>query len=324
MSTSRGHRSGPVDRFFLKHRPATGFILDFEGALPDSHELAARTVRRAVGLPALNHLLPTQDEKRWRPREQRLDEAVHIRFHTGLPALEDLDAATNEVLFRPLPDGPHPPWDVRLLSGQDTGRFRLCYRIHHAIQDGVGAAYTVLALFSDTEAVGPHLHRAALPTAAGALRVLREFLLTSRHKRHWPELRAAPSRRWLWAYQDVSAVRVRSVADAYGASVNETCLAALAQAFRRWRHGNEHDGPTCPDLPALVPMSTRLAQERLAPGNRLVSHRLSLPCSAEELDEAVNRVRDRRRRSGHPGCATPPASLSHLSPPASASGRPVG
>lgn len=38
-------------------------------------------------------------------------------------------------------------------------------------------------------------------------------------------------------------------------------------------------------------MSTRLAQERLAPGNRLVSHRLSLPCSAGELGEAVNRVR---------------------------------
>ncbi|MFF3580421.1 hypothetical protein [Streptomyces mirabilis] len=82
------------------------------------------------------------------------------------------------------------------------------------------------------------------------------------------------------------------MADAYGASVNETCLAALAQAFRRWRRGNEHDGPACPDLPALVPMPTRLAQEQLAPGNRLVSHRLSLPCSAEELGEAVDRVRD--------------------------------
>ncbi|MEU3183887.1 hypothetical protein ABZ707_06685 [Streptomyces sp. NPDC006923] len=80
------------------------------------------------------------------------------------------------------------------------------------------------------------------------------------------------------------------MADTRGASVNDVCLAALAQAFRRWRLENTGGSRSCPDLSALVPMSTRLIDERLAPGNRLVSHHLLLPCSADRFADALDGV----------------------------------
>ncbi|WP_322983597.1 hypothetical protein [Streptomyces sp. S584] len=62
-------------------------------------------------------------------------------------------------------------------------------------------------------------------------------------------------------------------------------------------------------------MSTRLAEERHTPGNHLVAHRMTLPCSAEGFGEAVNRVRRRAEaiRTSRMGDATRLA-LSALTP----------
>ncbi len=41
---------------------------------------------------------------------------------------------------------------------------------------------------------------------------------------------------------------------------------------------------------ALMPMSVRQEHERHAPGNHVAGHRVTLPCSVSDLDEAVRRV----------------------------------
>lgn len=284
------HFGSPIDRSHLEHQTVTGFILDFEGPPPQPSDFSALTLHRATTLPALNRLLPAPPGQ---PRHwwgSRLDAAVHIRHRAVLPACEDLHAATNEVIFRPLPSYPSPPWDIWMLSVPDGNRFRLCYRISHAIQDGVGAAHTVLALLGNAETAGPYSQRPSVPTPRGTLRVVREFLQAPRQERDWPSLLATPLGHLTWVYQDVPATLARTVADNCGATVNDVCLAALAQAFRQHHSDSAQGALSTIDVPALVPMSTRSAQQRHAPGNHSVSHRLLLPCSAERLAEAIRRV----------------------------------
>nr|WP_190064006.1 wax ester/triacylglycerol synthase domain-containing protein [Streptomyces griseocarneus] len=250
-------------------------------------------VKRAEALPALTDLIRSADGSRWRAGAGVPDEAVHIRCRTGLSGPGELDDATNDLLHHALPPEGRPQWDVWLLAAAGTGGFRLAFRIHHAIQDGVGAAHSVLSLLADTATQGPHPHRASRPTPSGMLRAGWDVVRALRPERRWPELQAAaPVGRSRWTYADVAAPRLRDLADAHGASVNDVCLAALAMALRSWRleRAAAAGEGACPDLPTLVPMSTRQAHERHAPGNRVVAHRLLLPCSEERLREAVTRV----------------------------------
>jgi diacylglycerol O-acyltransferase len=290
MSTLQGYTSGSIDRFFLKHRPTTGLILDFEGPVPSPQEFTARILCRAVSLPALNLLMPSGRGQRWHRRESPLDESIHIRHHTAQLGTQDLDAVTTGLLAQPLPGGASPPWVISLLSGYEEGRFRVCYRINHALQDGVGAAHAVLILLSDKESDGPALHRASFPNAKGMLQVLGDLLWSNRSRQLWPELQGISTRRVQWAYQDVPASHLRAEADTHGVSVNDLCLSALAQAFRRWRSENMNGLRPCTNLSALIPISTRLTAERFSPGNRLASHHLLLPCSEERFADALNGV----------------------------------
>ncbi|MGW0551641.1 hypothetical protein [Streptomyces altiplanensis] len=282
------HTSGPLDRLFLKCGTAAGFILDFDGPLPDLTHLASRVLQRAARLPALNLLAPASGRQRWRPAAGPLAAAVHLRDIAAPPG--ELDAATSSLLRCSLPEGPHPPWDVSLLRDPASRHFRICYRVHHGVQDGAGAAHAVLALLGDEALAGPYPYRSAAPTPRGALLAARGLRSTAHPKKDWAALHDRPAQQTRWSYQDVPEARLREVATVHGVTINDLCLAALAQALRGWRRtGLGLDGP-CPDLRALVPMSLREEHERHAPGNRLGGHRLSLPCSASDLGEALRRV----------------------------------
>ncbi|MET9803416.1 wax ester/triacylglycerol synthase domain-containing protein [Streptomyces sp. NPDC006368] len=284
----RTHISGPLDRLFLKQGTAAGFILDFDGPAPGREHLATRVLDRAARLPALNLLAPPPGRQRWLSATGPLDKAAH--FHHSILPPEQLNAATSELLHRSLPSDPHPPWDMWLLEDPARRQFRICYRIHHGIQDGVGAAHAVLALLADQAAAGPHPHRPAAPTPKGVLLAGRGFWDAVRPKGRWAALQAPPSHHTRWIYHDVPEARVREVAMSYGVTTNDVCLAALAQALRHWHRSHPAlDGP-CPDMHALMPMSLRQEHQRHALGNHLGSHRVTLPCSVPDLDQAVAHV----------------------------------
>ncbi|MGW6462068.1 hypothetical protein ACWF94_40110 [Streptomyces sp. NPDC055078] len=339
MTSAAPPRLGPVDRAF--HRrvgarpPLTGFFLDFEGAPPDPGELTARILGRAAGFPALNLLLPEPGGSRWRRPAGELEAGAHIRNRTELavpsspadPAapgdpssptnpssptdpggLGDpadpggLGRLTDALLRHPLPGAGAPPWDVWLLTA--PGRFRIAYRVHHAQQDGVGAAHSALGLLADTGCAGPRPWRALRPTAAGLAHLGRDLARSLRTARGWYEPAAGPSAvpEPVLSHTEVPDESLRGSADRWGTSVNDIALAALALAFRSWRAERDGAAPGHA-LPALVPMSTRQDHERDAPGNRLVSHRVLLPCGTDDLGTAALRVhrqtraaRDNRRR----------------------------
>ncbi|SFD47024.1 wax ester/triacylglycerol synthase domain-containing protein [Streptomyces aidingensis] len=284
---------GPVDRFFRelagRHQPTTGFFADFHGPAPDAGRLAADVLRRARALPALNVLLTGPGRPRWRAPEAELDPAVHLRIRTGLTGPAELTAVSEGLLGHPLPDGGHPPWDLWLLTGHAPDAFRLCFRVHHMVQDGVGAAYSLLALLGRPGDEGPRLHPDRPATVRGAVRTggwLLRSLLPPRTVPLPPPLAAprsadgpGPGPARMLRHAEVAEHHLRRAADAWGMTVNDVCLAGLAAAL---------DIRT--DIPVLLAMSTRRPDERYAPGNRVVGHPMMLPCSAPDPWAAARRI----------------------------------
>lgn len=295
MSTSPHHTSGPLDRLFLRLGTITGFVLDFDGPAPLPEQLAARVIQRASSLPVLNLSPPAPGKHEWKPHAGTLTEAVHVRRSKWPGAEQDLDSATNAVLRQPMPSDPHPPWDLWLLpSGRR--RFRICYRVHHALQDGVGAAHTLLTLLADRPTPGPHPHRAAAPTARGALREGWALTRSLFPRKAWPVLHQPPTHQTHWVCRDLPEACARKVAEAHGVTVNDVCLAALARALQHWHTTHMESTPRRADVHVLVPLSLRQDHERHAPGNRLSGLRLTLPSSAPDFGHAIHSVHRQTQR----------------------------
>ncbi|CAL9337410.1 hypothetical protein SUDANB6_00200 [Streptomyces sp. enrichment culture] len=299
MTPRSTRTTGPADRYFLRNGTACGFVLDFDGPAPPAERLAARVLRRAALDASLRSLPPPPGRYGWSSRREPLCRDAHVRrvacFDDGAMA-----AAVRALPDRPLPRPPHPPWDVRLLHVPGRPGFRIVYRVHHALQDGVGAAHTVLALLADRAAEGPRPHRAAPPTVAGALLAGRSCLAALRPAKGWDVLRREPSHRTRWVCADVPEPRLRELARGYGATVNDVCLAGLAGALGRW-HGTLCETPhPAPELPVLLPMSFRQDHQRHAPGTLATVHRLVLPCHLSGLEQALRLVhRQTRALRGH-------------------------
>lgn len=300
MTASGGAQgTGPVDRYFLENGTACGFVLDFDGPAPPVEHLAARVLRRAAAHASLRLLPPPPGRYRWTSREEPLRRDAHVR-HIARSDDGAATAAVQTLLDQPLPRPPHPPWDVRLLHAPGRPGFRVVYRVHHALQDGVGAAHTLLALLADRVVEGPRPHRAVPPTVTGALLAGRSCLAVPRPAKGWDVLRRAPSHRTRWVCADVPEPRLRELARRYGVTVNDVCLAGLAGALGRW-HGTLRPTPHPPPrLPVLMPMSFRQDHERYDPGTLTTAHRLTLPCHLPGLEQALGPVhRQTRALRGH-------------------------
>lgn len=266
-------------------------VLDFDGRAPHPQHLAARIRQRAPHLPALTVLRPEHDARVFPVCAEPPDPDVHLRYEQAATAA-DLPFLLADLLARPLPAPPHPPWDLRVIRVGHVNRFHLCYRIHHAVQDGIGGAHTLLALAADDPTPGPFPHPPARPTVRGILHAARELAAASRAARPRDPATGHPatSGRYSVDERDASERHLRELAHRHGSSVNDVCLAALALALGRAPRGSRPaEGPG--GFPVAVPMSYRTNAERHAPGNRMLGYRLLLPTTARDLGEAVRLVR---------------------------------
>ncbi|CAL9608102.1 hypothetical protein SUDANB58_05576 [Streptomyces sp. enrichment culture] len=299
MTTRSGRTTGPADRYFLGNGTACGFVLDFDGPAPPAERLAARVLRRASSNASLRSLPPPPGRYGWTSQREPLRQDAHVR-HVVCPDDGTMTAAARTLPDQPLPRPPHPPWDVWLLHAPGRPGFRVVYRVHHALQDGVGAAHALLALLADRAVEGPRPHRAAPPTVTGALLAGRSCLAALRPAKGWDVLRRAPSNRTRWVCADVPESHLRELAKGYGTTVNDVCLAGLAGALGRWHGALRRTPHPAPELPVLLPMSFRQDHQRYAPGTLATAHRLVLPCHLPGLEQALRSVhRQTRALRGH-------------------------
>ncbi|MFJ9597921.1 wax ester/triacylglycerol synthase domain-containing protein [Streptomyces virginiae] len=269
-------------------------VLDFPVGSFTLDGVRARVAARSARLEALR--LVTEPKAGSRLRTAPPDIEVHV---TGRRVDGRLAAATDEVLRLPLPAGSLPGWDLHVLSCPVEGVQRVCFRIDHALLDGVGTAHLVAALLSDDPAPGPRPYR---PTAPG--RASLDWVRTL----PWRGLRphetaplgcgSGPECPPTLAYADLPDAVLREVAGERSVTVNDLYLAAVAGALRSWQ---QQRAGRVRDVVVMMPMSVREAAATLVPGNAAVGAVVRLPCTlgtARERLDAVAGQAGRLKASG--------------------------
>lgn len=292
---------GVADRLFIHYERtvAFGFVLDIDGAPPGIDALREHVRHRTEPLEAL-HLLPHRASSGWQRVGRPLDPTVHVRQGPDDRSGRGRDETTNELIREDLPRPPHPPWDMWLLTNQGHDSYRICFRMDHALCDGVGAAYYLAALLADQELPAPYLHRPARPTLAAASRFAGNYLRRQPRGRAWPDLSADYPGGARIAYVDVPDDRLLALARAWGVTVNDVYLTALALALPVW-HSREFPESPFLGLTAAVPLSVRTSRNEGAPGNHVVSMDLALPRSPSDPRHCLEAILEQTRRAARTG-----------------------
>ncbi|MER7054091.1 wax ester/triacylglycerol synthase domain-containing protein [Streptomyces sp. NPDC000351] len=268
----------------MEGRPLpAGFLFGFSGRAPTLDAVRARVAERAHRIPALRYRIDRGSRTFSRVERIAVEQHVHEAW---LPGDDDGSGAGRLMLSRPMGGDGRPPWDLWLVHGP-TGGHSLCYRTDHTFQDGVGAAHTARALLDDDPAGGPPAHHRGLPAPGGLAGAVGDVAASFRRTVK-PAFDVPVRGRTDMCQAVVPVTRLRAVARAHGASVNDVFLAAYAYAVGTWHRKNT--GCAHPPLPVALPMSVRGPGDECAPGNRLVVARVLLPCDAPSPRHALDRV----------------------------------
>lgn len=234
-----------------------------------------------------------EDERGLRPRP--------ARPRGGRGRARGWEAALDSALNAPFAPGTY--WGVWLVHGHTPDTYAVCYRFHHACQDGAAAALTFRSLLGDGEPSGrpvPEKGRPAdLPRRVGAVlgltvRFVAGALVVRRRR---PALPFVPTgERQLWRGR-VRADTLRRIGAAHGGSGHDVHLAALAGALADW---SAQSGAALPRVTALVPFDARRPDEEQTWGNRCFALPLELPLEPAPVRGPPRGARRTRRRDACP------------------------
>jgi diacylglycerol O-acyltransferase / wax synthase len=235
-----------------------------------------------------------------------LDE--HLR-QVGLPAPGDelqLRALTSRLMERRI-DMSRPLWEMCLIDGLAGGRWALLNKVHHAMVDGhsgrdiieillstapddpdptpqewqpdqepdaptllgdavadtvVDLGRTAERLFASLETPREFVQQ-AIARAAGTIKVGGQML----HTEDFLVGKVGPHRRWTWVGLDLATVK--QVKNAFGGTVNDILLSAIAGGFRGLLLERGEDLSPKASIRTMVPVSVRRPGDRT--GGNLVS-----------------------------------------------------
>ncbi|MBL7491470.1 hypothetical protein I6A60_07935 [Frankia sp. AgB1.9] len=237
----------------------------------------------------------------WAP-DPWFDVITHVREHR-LPAGADAADVRALVARRCQTQIPldAPPWELCLLHAPGAAEFYVLFRASHVWLDGTALHRVLTALFGAETAVA----------SAGWLRegrvTPRSLALAGGRLAGWMtptaslEALARPvagEHDLYWASTSVE--RLRALGRAYGATVNDVFLVALAGAFEAWSRpvGGARR------LKILMPVSARRPDESDHLSNFVVGTRVGLPCgpgSPSRRFGVVRRQTSRYRRGTDAG-----------------------
>ncbi|WP_445529066.1 wax ester/triacylglycerol synthase domain-containing protein [Streptomyces cyslabdanicus] len=279
-----GHPTHAVDRAFLgmerRHpdlRWDAGGVAYMSGPPPALADLRAYVGFRLSELPLLTSRVEGGPRRsRWRPdADFAVDRHVHEVVAEGP---EGWDGALHTALNASFAPGAY--WGVWLVHGHAPDEYALCYRFHHACQDGSAAAMTFRAMLGEGEPSArpvPGKGRlTGLPrrvgTAVGLAAMFMAGSFVVRGRRSAVPFVPAGERR-LWRGR-VSADTLRRIGAARGGSAHDAHLAALAGALSAW---SAESGVPLARVTALLPVDARRPDEEQTWGNRCFALPLELP-----------------------------------------------
>jgi diacylglycerol O-acyltransferase len=225
-------------------------------------------------------------------------------------------------------DRARPLWEMWLVEGLDGDRWAIVFKVHHCMVDGidgVGLLTVLLDLEPDVPLADPvpWVPRAEppgalkvldawgglasdlasmarqLPTALGhPVATARAVLATSEGAVRFAE-RLMPTRplsidgpigpHRVWAHSSARLDAVRTIRSAYGGTVNDVVLAAVAGGYRALllERGDDIDAAT---VRSLVPVSTRRDDGRGVPDNQVSALLYELPVRLADPVERLEAV----------------------------------
>lgn len=276
------------------HQLAVGWAVRFRGEPPSPDTLRRHVRARLADLPTLTHRV--EERPGSRPRfvsVPELDPREHVRELLMTDPRERWQSCIQEVLTRPLPAAPRPPWDLWLIHGYGDGsgppEYVLVFRIHHALEDGAGHHYVLRTLFTPriapqrSRSVADTPARTPAPVESGGRVSLRavpgiagDIARSLRGSGSWAVLRRPPTGKLATAVGTAATRRLLALSRALDTDVSVVFLTALAGAMRAVAVAEE-ERPA--PLALLWPLTVRTGGERGAVGNYLTMVRLRLPCA---------------------------------------------
>jgi diacylglycerol O-acyltransferase / wax synthase len=231
------------------------------------------------------------------------------------------------ITSQPL-DRQRPLWETWLVEGLQGGQWALIFKVHHCMVDGI-AGVGLLNVFLDVDAgavVGkphpwaPRQEPATVPKVLDAWGGLASDIVSS--ARGIPPLfthplasvrsairqseglvrfveRLVPTRRLsiegpigphrVWAHSSASLEAVKSIRSAFGGTINDVVLAAVAGGYRALllERGDEVEHAV---VRSLVPVSTRHGEHRGLPDNRVSAVLYELPVQLANPIERLQAV----------------------------------
>ncbi|MFH8290818.1 wax ester/triacylglycerol synthase domain-containing protein [Streptomyces sp. NPDC018059] len=306
MSRATPPRPSPVDRHLHRatralphHGGYLGFLAFLEGRPPGIDELRDVVADAVTRVPAWRYRVCGDNRRVWEPAHGQ-DPRGHVhelRLPEGPATLEGIARAAYEA---PFPEGADN-WGVWLVTGWAPGRYALACRVHHALQDGLGAMAGVGAFMLP----GLELPLSVPPDAEPPFRLAG----TARWAARTLPALLRPTARWTPARQEAGTTRtlhltscgterLKALARAADASLNQVYLAVTAGALRAWTPQDWSARGAGP-LHAFVPAESRPPGHGSATlGNHLVALRAELHCGEPDPRRRLDRMRESTDRRG--------------------------
>ncbi|WP_345565955.1 wax ester/triacylglycerol synthase domain-containing protein [Nonomuraea rosea] len=229
-----------------------GLALRMPGSPPPPAELRELVAKKvATQAPVLACRLVGKGRRaRWEP-DPAFDPAYHVEYHRVPRGSDVRQAAVEAMRVRGLPRE-RPLWSLMVLHGHADDEHLLCYRAHHAFQDGIGVISAFRALLGDHELPSPETTPAwsgstnrGTGGGAGVGGALADLLrLAGPPPRWFSPATGGPGRHLHVVGLDIEPFH--DIARATGASVAQIGVSLIAGALRSWgsgRSGQPQPGP---------------------------------------------------------------------------------
>ncbi|WP_040786417.1 wax ester/triacylglycerol synthase family O-acyltransferase [Nocardia pneumoniae] len=310
---------GPLDTGFMEMEDTDrrvslgiGTVAIVDGPPPARQELRAwldrglerhGRLRQRVRRRLLDLKAPAWEE------DPNFDLAHHIRW-TALPDPGG-EAELQELVATELTerlDREHPLWEVVVVEHLVENSWALIVKAHHTMVDGI-SEITLLESFCDPAAGDWSGHRAAVEKhsrtnilkrltetvrapvtisrfAVATARTLAPVLYAAIAPADESSLNGPIGRQRRYTVARTTLAQVREISQAFGVTVNDVAIAAIAAAYRRLLLSRDED-PIPTTLRIVIPVSTRATEAKRVLDNRVSAVISHLPI---EIDRPVERL----------------------------------
>ncbi|MBH0781057.1 wax ester/triacylglycerol synthase family O-acyltransferase [Nocardia bovistercoris] len=307
-----------------------GVVAIIAGAPPTRAEFTVELSRRVAADARLRRRVRRTPWDLAAPRwedDPDFDVARHLRW-TAVPrpcddrALFELVATAMEERL----DRDHPLWQCVVVERLDADRWAILVKAHHSMVDGISGIALFQRLCDDPDGTAVRRSRHStrpgwnvrdvvvkgmrLPVDVprlllGTVRAAAPLVVDVVRPAPTTSLNGSIGRRRRYAPARASLTEVKEIGAAFGATVNDVALAALAAAFRALLVHRGED-PTAEEVRVLAPVSTRSpgADSRL--GNKVSIMLPVLPvATADPVEQlaAVHAETASHKKSGEAGAA---------------------